>query len=461
MDAMAQILDNATGVELRDLPPSTVERARVAILDTLAGMLAGSRADGIEALTAQARHWGGRAEARILVFGDRVPAPLAAQVNGTMARALDFDDCDEETGDHASVAAVPPALVGADMAGGVSGADLLAGVVVGTDAILRIRKASPLHLGPKLPWTTGTFAPLTGTLAAGRTLRLDRETFGHAVGIAFTELSNTMQSHLDGALAHRVHQGNAAHAALMAIALAQRGITGVQRALEGAFGVYPAYHRNEYDRERLLDGLGEKWLIEELSVKPFPCCKMTHGAAEGIMQLMRAHGIRLEDVTDAEVRVGQSSFALCARQPWRDPQNVVESQFNIPYVAGAALARRRVTLDEFTPEAIRDPRILTAAARVRPVMDPDIEALGLQVSPTEVVLTLQGGGQLMRRVDHVPGHPQNPLDYAAVADKFRQCAARTAAPLPAGAAEQVIGMVAELERVADVRDLIGLVAPEH
>lgn len=191
---MAELVNHAIRTRLEDLPASVLATARRVVLDTLAVLVAGSGADGVEPLLDQVRDWGGKPVARILVFGDQVPAPLAALVNGTMARALDYDDCDEETGDHPSVAAVPTVLVAADAAGGVAGADLLVGLVTGIDTALRIRRSSPLHLGPRMPWTTATFAPLTTAVAVSRTLRLDPDTFYRAVGVAFTECSNTMQA---------------------------------------------------------------------------------------------------------------------------------------------------------------------------------------------------------------------------------------------------------------------------
>lgn len=454
MDAIGPLVQHAVSTTAADLPESTRTWARRAVLDTLGVLIAGAEADGIRPLLEQVREWGGRPEARVLVHGGRVPSPLAAFVNGAMARALDYDDCDEATGDHPSVAAIPAALSAADAAGGVSGADLLAAVALAVDAIMRIRRASPLRLGPRLPWTTATFAPLTGTISAGRALQLDAETLQNAVGLAYTEMSNTMQTSLDGALAHRIHQGAAGQAALTSIALARRGITGALSPLEGKFGLYQSYYHGEYSRALLLDGLGERYLCEEVSVKPFPCCKLTHGAAEAILEIGMPPGLSPEVVDQIEVRVNESAYTLCARQPWHPPQTVVEAQFSIPYVAATALVKGRVALESFTDEGIHDEKVLAAAARVKPLLAPELDSLGLQVAPTEVGLLAADREPLRRRVDFVPGHPRNPMDFAAVANKFRQCA--THAKVTAPIVETVVDLVAHLENVPDVRQIIDL-----
>lgn len=458
VDAIEALVEHAARAQLRDLPPGTVERARLMVLDTLGVTLAGSRAQVVVPLLAQVREWGGRPEASVLVSGDRLPGPVAAMVNAVMARSLDFDDCDEETGYHPGVAAVPAALAAAEMSGDVSGADLLVAVAVAVDAVLRVRKAVRLRMGAKMPWTSGTFAPLTAAFAAGRALRLEPDTLRNALGIAYTELSGTPQSHLDGGVAHAIHLGAAVQAGLVAVALARRGVTGARNVLEGRFGLFNAYHYGEYDRERLLDGLGREYRIEDVSIKPFPCCKMTHGAVQAMLQA-RADGVSAGDVRGVTVRVNEPAFILCSGQPWRPPKTLVEAQFSIPYVAGAALARGRVTLEEFTQEAMQSPDVLDVAGRMRVVRDPSIDALGLQVAPTEVEVTLRGGEVRRYRIERVPGHPASPMGFDAVLAKFMDCVRFAAPETYETTLGPVVDAVRLLEAVPDVRSLIRPLAP--
>ena len=65
--------------------------------------------------------WGGTPQSSILRWGDKLPAPNAAQVNATMAHSLDFDDVHEDAIMHPGVVAIPTALAMAEYLGGVSG----------------------------------------------------------------------------------------------------------------------------------------------------------------------------------------------------------------------------------------------------------------------------------------------------------------------------------------------------
>ena len=87
------------------------------------------------------RRWGGTAEATVIGSGDRLPAPAAALVNGTLAHSLDFDDTHLPSVLHPSASVVPAALAAAE-ATGASGAALLAAVAAGVELTNRLGMAA-------------------------------------------------------------------------------------------------------------------------------------------------------------------------------------------------------------------------------------------------------------------------------------------------------------------------------
>ncbi|HEY8462776.1 MAG TPA: MmgE/PrpD family protein [Bacillota bacterium] len=457
-DAIEMLVKQVAGTDLRDLSAKTVQRTKLMILDILGIIVAGAMAPSVKPLLDQAREWGGKPEASVLVFGDRLPAPTAGQLNAVMARSFDYDDCDEETGYHPGFAAVPAALAAAETVDFVSGGELITAVAAATDAVLRIRSATRLRAGNRMPWTSGTFAPLIAAFAAGRILKLPVEMFRNALGIAYTELSGTSQGLLDGAMAHCIQQGTGVQAGLAAVALARRGITGIQNVLEGRFGLYNAYHFGEYERERILADLGRKNRIDDVSIKIFPCCKLSHGAVQAIMELL-AEGVDPRTVTDITVRVNGPAYILCGDQPWSPPKTQQKAQFSIPYIVGAALARRRVTLEEFTLDALHSKDILDYASRVRVLRDDKIDALGLQVAPTEVEVTINGSQIKRYRIEYVPGHPCKPLSFDQVTAKFEACVRYGAPQASETAIKSVVEGIKNLEEVSDIQQLIRPLAP--
>ena len=81
----------AAGTSFDDLPPAVVDAVTGHVLDTVGLMLAATGTAEGEAARAVAARWGTGGDAGT-AFGERMPAPSAAFVNGTLAHALDFDD---------------------------------------------------------------------------------------------------------------------------------------------------------------------------------------------------------------------------------------------------------------------------------------------------------------------------------------------------------------------------------
>jgi 2-methylcitrate dehydratase PrpD len=111
---------------------------------------------------------GGTGQARSLVFGDRLPAVAAAQLNGTMCRALDYCDA-MAPGIHIGSSLLPAALAAAELRGGCSGAELLAALVVGNEVGARFNLSEAQYDGFD---PTGVAIVFASTAAACRVLGL-------------------------------------------------------------------------------------------------------------------------------------------------------------------------------------------------------------------------------------------------------------------------------------------------
>src|SRR5437870_2667903 len=75
------------------LPIGLVEVLKRMVLDTLGTTLAGGTlGSGCPELVEVARAMGGTAESSLIGYGDRLPATIAALVNGAMSHALNYDD---------------------------------------------------------------------------------------------------------------------------------------------------------------------------------------------------------------------------------------------------------------------------------------------------------------------------------------------------------------------------------
>jgi 2-methylcitrate dehydratase PrpD len=86
------------------------------------------------------------------------------------------------------------------------------------------------------------------------------------------------------------------------------------------------------------------------------------------------------------------------------------------------------------------------------VVDDDAEAAGYHKMTTIIDIELTGGRKISGRSDFGKGSPADPMTYDEVANKFRENAEY--AKFPKAQAEQVVGMVRELESLPSIAGLM-------
>lgn len=433
------------------LPRDAREAARRCILDTIAVTLAGSSGQDVDRLVQWLTARGGPPEAAVLVHGVRLPASHATWANSAMARAREFDDSHDPTGDHTSVPILSAALAAAELRGG---RDFVTAYVLAADLVARLRLA-PLKKVGSTGFAANTFAPFAAATAAGLILGLRGQSLYDALGWAYAQAAGAVQLQQGGQSTLHVHHGLAAATGVQAALLAREGFPGTHEFLTGKFGFYNTYVGGEYDPRAITEALGERFEITRVSVKQYPSGRVTHGPIEAALALRRAVGFAAEDFEDVLVVYTTGGFNItCEPEAGRRvPVSVQHAKFSLYYNVACALARGHLSLEDFTPDAVSDPRVRGLAARVRVTVDP---ALTRVIPPGIVTVRLRDGREFHERVDDLKGTPENPVSFEACAAKLRSCAKIAARPLAGHAVEGVIERVARIETLPDVTPLVAL-----
>lgn len=453
MEIVTRLTDYINELTFESLPEEATNSTKKVILDTLASMVAGSSASGIDTLTELVREWGGCPQSSIVVFGDKVPAPHAVLVNAAMARARDIDEVHEKAVLHSAVSVVPACLAVSEFMGNVSGKEFLVAVAGGVDIIARLGlslEKSPNLTGMSSTWQMGIFG---AAAAAGRLLQLSPEQMADTFGIAYSQTAGNQQCIIDGTLMVRVQQGITAQGGLLSAILAKRGITGPREVFQGKFGYFPVFHANRYDASRIHEGLGRVFEIVNSSLKPYPCCKAIHPAIACILKMTAEKKIAARDVDSIKVRLNQAAYNLTCHplESKRRPSSIPEAQFSLPYAVAVAMVRGDVSLNDFTAKAMADEEVLALAEKVTPIVDETIEQRsGREIGPAAMEVITKDQGTYGESVEFVKGHPGNPMSMDEVEEKFRKCSAFSARPLPERGLSEVIKAIREMEAVQDV-----------
>ena len=451
METERKLAQYVTDTAYEDLPEKPVVVAKNVILTILGTTLAGADAEGCRALVDQVRQWGGRKEATILIHGGKVPAYNAALVNSTMARALDF--CDGMVpGMHLGSSSVPTALAAVELAGGCSGKEFLAALVVGMEIASRLNTISVYDgFDP-----TGVCAIFAATAIAGRLLRLDSGQMLNALALAFNKAGGSMQSNIDGSLAVRMIQGFSSQNGIMAAQLAKRGITGPRNFLDGIYGYFHLYAKDQYHPQVVTKGLGETFEMRKIMFKKYPSCGGTLAPTDAVLELIRERDLTPEEVARVDVEVSPHVYKLVGG-PFKIGDNPkVDAQFNIQYCVANALLRKSSKLVHFDESCIRDPKMMRLTKNIHVSVDPtldDPERLIFSVG-AHVKVTTKRGNTYDKSVDIPRGFPGNPLTQEEHLERFRGCVEYADKPLPKGNIEKVISRVDRLEETKDIRTLI-------
>lgn len=467
-DVSDQLFDHALAIRFDDLPDSTVSATRRQILDTLGATIAGLDADGCAAVRAMVTDWGGRPTAQLIGSHDRVPAPAAALVNATAGRALELDDVHEQALTHTTVSLLPIALAVGAAVGGISGKDLITAVAVGNDLGVRLALAARQEFGsrtaPRRMSLTYQASTLAGAIVAAKVGGADKELMADTFGSAYSQVAGNLQGLKEGTLGVRVQQGLASWAAVTAWELARRGITGGRHNLEGAAGWFNTFHDGRFDQAALVGGLGKIYRGDEISVKPYSCCKYGHNAISAVVAATEAPAYDVRRVERIEATIWTQDMWDILVDPLSvkaDPDSfqgqsgVAMAQFSLPYMLATAAARRRFTTADLTPEARRDPVVMGLLSKVV------ITNLNQSLSPADlpepssVTLVLDDGSELTGHSARPLGHVENPMTDQQIVEKFEWCAER----LPAGRRREISDRVLALDSLDDALEIVRLTAP--
>ncbi|HXJ77255.1 MAG TPA: MmgE/PrpD family protein [Candidatus Methylomirabilis sp.] len=449
VDAIRALSEHIARVGYRDLPPAAVGAAKIFLQDSIGVGIAGSAGPWADDLLACLAGWGAADDAGVFARNERFPAPSAALANAYQIHNSEFDCVHEGAVVHAMTAVVPAAAAHAERRGGVTGEELITALVIGVDVACHIGAASRASLRFFRPGTAGGFG---ATAAVSKLLGFDAATTMRAMGAVYGQMCGTMQAHSEGSGLLGLQVGFNARNAIAACDMAGRGVPSVQNVLEGPFGFYPLFE-GEYDAAALVEPLGRTWRIAELSHKPFPSGRATHGIVDGLLDLRRRIGFTPEDVERVITTVPPLVRHLVGR-PVVDCPDPGYARLCAAYVGARALMRGTVGLEDFRPPLLGDPATRALAQRFVMEVDgnPDPNALG----PVRVAVVLRDGQRHETRIVRMYGSPANPMSRDAHLAKFRRNWVSGARRLDESAGEELIRLVDALEAVPDVRQLVRL-----
>jgi 2-methylcitrate dehydratase PrpD len=408
----------AAGLRFEHVPAEVVRKAEDLLVDWFASAVGGHGSRPVESIGRFAQQMGhADGPAEVVASRGRNTPYLAAMANAAASHVAEQDDVHNGSVFHPATVVFPAAIAIAQ-AVGASGRQLLAACVAGYEVGIRVGE----FLGRshyKVFHTTGTAGTLAAAAAAGNLLGLDAQRMRHAFGSAGTQSAGLWEFLRTAADSKQLHTAHAAGAGLMAACLAQDGFTGADRIFDGPQGL-AAGMSSDADPRKLADGLGTRWATAETSFKYHASCRHTHPAADALAQVMRAHGLKPQDIRRVVTHVHQGAIDVLG--PVVDPATVHQSKFSMGTVLALVARFGHAGLPEFE-QHYRDPETVALRERVEMVLDAEVDGAYPRRWIGKATVHTTDGRTLEGRVDEPKGDPGNTLSRGEITAKALQLAA--------------------------------------
>ncbi len=444
-----------THMTFDDLPEAVIEQARLCIMDALGIALASqSIEDSAELLLDFVRKMGGKKEASLLNYYDRVPCVNAILANSYLTHCIGFDDVHNEAIAHIGAAVIPTVMATAEREVR-GGKDVIAAVVVGYDVAARVSIAlDPVSMYAQGFHPSSICIPFGCAAAAGKVLKLDEDQMGEALGLAGVQAAGLMIDTEKGPTSFLLQYGKAAQSGFLSAELAELGFTGPEMILEGKKGFCEVFSEKA-DLKKLTSRLGKKFEIMENSLKLYPCCHFLHSGINAITEILHMYGVEANNIERLRLKLPSASLIALEVDNREMPENRRSARANALYIMSVAAVERDAVLDvnKLLEKKRYDPKIRKFLPKVEIAAESELDEIYPKKWPAIVEAKTKDGNKYTHRVDVPKGDPGNALTKGEVEDKFMKL---TEGVLGRQKVEKLLEIINKLEQLDDITQLIKL-----
>jgi 2-methylcitrate dehydratase PrpD len=258
-----------------------------------------------------------------------------------------------------------------------------------------------------------------------------------------------------GTMTKSFHVGQCSRNGLFAALLARDGFSAHPEAFEHKHGFLNVFNgAGTFDVEKILDHWADPLDIVEpgVAIKQYPCCGSTHPAIDAMIEIVRAHHVDPDQVSEINVQIHARRLEHTNRT---DPQSTLEAKFSLQYCVARALMHGQVVLEHFESNTFQDLDVRRIAQRVRAAPYTDKEFDPSNHFGGHVAVTLLDGRGYSASVQSALGRTSKaPLPPEKLKAKFENCATRVLSPEQVALLHESIQKLEQIESIRQLTDRI-------
>lgn len=404
-EVTAKLAAYSVGVDAAQLDVPVRNEVARRLIDSLACAIGALDSEAVVALRAVAQE---RAMANgCVVWGSdiRSTPELAAFVNGSAIRMLDYSDY--TSGGHPSdnIAAVIAACEWVDA--GVD--ELVAGIVVSYEVWGELGRLYLRYKG----WDQGTTAAIAATCAVGRVLGLSAPQLGNALGMVATSTVSLFKTRRGSISAWKgLAVPYAAQSTVLLACLAAKGITGPLDAFAGEFGFFQQVS-GEFEVQRLAPGVAPVTIFET-GYKHWPV-EYEAQFAVWLAQRIRSQ-VSPDKIDHLTLFTSEWTWNTIANDPTKwAPTTRETADHSLPYIVAVALVRGRIDHADFDPKVLGTPEYVQLMERTAVQADEEITAISHEKCALRATVRTTSGEHLHFEINEPRA---TPMSDAQLEDKW-------------------------------------------
>ncbi|MEQ8690422.1 MAG: MmgE/PrpD family protein [Pseudomonadales bacterium] len=449
----------AANIKFEDLPEEVVDRLKLLTLNILGKAFAGSTTSlGKKYLQLGSAIGGDGGQAKVIASNMRLTCPAATYVNSGYATALDYDDTLHWALIHPGNAAVTSGLA-VGSANGKSGRDFLTALVLGYEVGGRIALACQPSVDRfKDVWGLGNQS-FTSAPVVGRLLGLDSEKMYSALGITgvYSAVPSAWTYLGPGTRPMREVKMAWGWSAMVGVTGATAASIGLSMGQEVSIfdseeGWHLMHGADKVEREKLTDGLGERWDVLTTAYKAYSACYLIFGVCDAVKVALGGRNVAPDEIDKITVSGGEW---ITKRLSDTDPTGPVDAQFSTEWCVSMVIMQIPPGPEWCSDEMLANATARVLTKRVECSFDENADAAWLDdgKSLNSVEIILKSGEVLRGSVDDPQGEPGNPITEDEVRETFHRLSAYA---IDSTRAKKIEAVVDGLDGLSDVSELTEL-----
>ena len=437
-----QIAEFVVSLKFADLPEEVVNEVKRYMYDSIGCAYGGYHTKDLNIIRDIYIDIGGKSDATVLGFGDKLPAVNATLINSLMVRALDFNDIYWKDDPSHPSDIIPAAwavgeLVNANMK------DVIVAIVLAYEFEQRLCLFAKPGVRER-KWHHATLTQFVSPIVAGKLLGLTVDEMVHAIGISGCH-NHTIGCPTAGKLTMMKNTVDpmAVQSGVFAALMAQKGFSGTEKVFEGKEGFMDAFigwnAKDEslkptdmegrdgvsswsWDIDALVGGLGNSYKIMECGMKAFPTEALTHTHLSCVLNAMIGNNLEYSDVKEVKVTCFAQAYDILFDPTKYRPESRETADHSLPYCMAVAMVDKKITTDSFSDEKLNDPRIYEVIDKIIGEPSQEFEKMFPAKQPSRVVVTTNDGRMFEEYLEYPKGDPREPMTMDDLENKFNSLA---------------------------------------